>query len=104
MTANCVVCPAAVKFRVDGLMPRDTGIGVVVPSLMCGRFTALFAGTAKNADSPKVVMPFCAQVARALTWPKLAGIFGRTHDPSWFACTLRFRTLTVQFSFNCALA
>src|SRR5689334_8994252 len=85
-------------------MLRETGIGVVAPKTMAGRFTALFAETLKNADSPKMVTPFWTQLARALTGPKLAGMFGSTHDPSWLTCTLRFSTLTVQFSFNCALA
>src|SRR6185437_1888430 len=43
-------------------------------------------------------------VARAFTWPKLAGMFGSTHDPSAFTGTVRFKTLTVQFWFSCARA
>src|SRR5437588_2419423 len=47
-------------------------------------------------------MPLLTQVARARTGPKFAGILGNTHVPSALTCTLRFRTLTMQFWLSCA--
>src|SRR5690242_18983827 len=44
------------------------------------------------------------QTARAFTWPKLAGTFGRTHLPSGPTGTVRFKTLTVQFWLSWAKA
>src|SRR5437868_5967937 len=78
-------------------------MGVVFPSVIAGRFTAPFAETVKNADSPKVVLPFWVHVARAFTCPKLAGILGRTHEPSGFTGTLRLSTETIQFWLSCPL-
>ncbi len=61
-------------------------------------------GMVKNSDSPEVVTPLRTHVARALIWPKLAGMFGSTHVPSGLTRTVRLSTLTVQFSSNCARA
>src|SRR3954471_11997399 len=102
MTPSWTVCPAEVSGVFFGVRESETGIGLTVPRMIAGRLTAPFAGTVKKADSPKVVTPFWTQVARAFTWPKLAGMFGSTQEPSGFTRTVRLRTLTVQFSFNCA--
>ena len=56
-----------VKGTFAGVMLRDTGIGVVAPRTITGRFTTPLAGTVKKADSPDVVTPFCTHVARART-------------------------------------
>src|SRR6266852_1158535 len=85
-------------------MLSAVGIGVVAPNVIAGRLTAPLAATVKTADSPKLVTPFWTQVARAFTWPKLAGIFGSTHEPSAFTCTVRFNTETVQFWTSCPIA
>ena len=56
----------------------------------------------KKSDWPDCVTPFCTHVARARTCPKLAGMLGSTQVPSGFTETLRFSTLTTQFSFSWA--
>src|SRR5439155_6216022 len=68
---------------------------------MSGRFTTPLAGTWNGSDSPEIVWPLTLQVARARTYPKFAGTLGSTHEPSGFTRTLRFSTLTVQFSLSC---
>src|SRR5436305_12866256 len=85
-------------------MLRPVGIGVVAPSLIGGSVTEPFAGRRKKSDWPDCVTPFCTHVARARTCPKLAGMLGRTHVPLGLTETLRFNTLTTQFSFSCAAA
>src|SRR5450432_3178819 len=85
-------------------MVREIGIGLALPRVMGGRLAAVFAVIVKKADSPEMVTPFCTQVARAFTCPKLAGTFGSTQVPSAFTGTVRFRTETVQFWFSCARA
>ena len=82
-------------------MLSDCGIGVDRWKMMRGRFTTPLAGTRNGSDSPEIVSPFTMQVARARTRPKFAGTFGSTHEPSGRTRTLRFRTLTVQFSLSC---
>jgi hypothetical protein len=86
-----------VREIVDGAIDSEVGIGVLLPSVMAGRFTAPFGGTVKKADSPNTVAPFWTHVALAFTCPKLAGTFGSTHVPSGATATVRFKTLTVQF-------
>jgi len=39
-------------------MVSEAGIGVVEPSVIAGKFTALLAESVKKADSPNVVTPF----------------------------------------------
>src|SRR5512146_1979209 len=69
---------------------------------MGGTLTEPFAGRMKKSDWPERVVPPSTQVARARTWPKFAGMLGSTQVPSGFTETLRFSTLTTQFSFSCA--
>src|SRR2546426_11802079 len=86
-------------------MVTAVGIGVVWPKWKVGgRLTTLLAGTVNRSDSPDRVCPLTMHVMRARTGPKLAGMFGSTQEPSAFTCTLRLRTLTVQFSLGLAKA
>src|SRR4051812_7491608 len=82
---------------------RDVGIGVDWPKTIGLWLTMPLAGTRNKSDSPEIVLPSTIQVARARPWPDFAGTFGKTHEPSELTLTVRFSTLTVQFSFSCAL-
>ena len=93
-----------VRRTVGAVRTTRDGIGVVAPSTMRGTFTEPFVGIVNAADSPDRVMPFSTQVARAFTDPKFAGMFGSTHVPSGFTCTVRLSTLTTQWSLSWAAA
>src|ERR1041385_768539 len=60
--------------------------------------------TSKYPDWPKRVTPFSVHVARARTAPKFEGMSVRIHAPLASGVVARFRTLTTQWSFNCAVA
>src|SRR6185312_3289189 len=98
---NCVVAPTEVSVVMGVFRIRPVGMGVVAPSRIGGTLTEPFVGRRKRSDCPERVRLLSTQVARARTCPKFAGMLGRTHVPSGLTCTLRFSTLTTQFSFNC---
>src|SRR5262245_50236360 len=85
---------------VGAVTVSDCGIGVDRVKMTFGRLTMPLAGTRNGSDSPEMVSPLMTQVARARTRPKFEGTLGSTHEPSGLTRTLRFSTLTVQFSFR----
>ena len=58
------------------------GIGVLKSRKIGGMLASPISGTTNGSDSPNSVCPSMMQVARARTWPNVAGMFGSTHEPS----------------------
>src|SRR2546428_14103964 len=104
VTVNRALAAIDVNVLTGVVTDTDRGIAVVRPKTMCGRFTTPLAGIRKGSDSPEIVLPSTTHVTRARTSPKLAGTVGRIQEPSARTRTLRFSTLTVQYSFNCVRA
>jgi hypothetical protein len=100
VAVSCEVAPIAPSEESAAVRFSETGIGAVWLKTMVMSSTTPLVGMTNSSLWPERVRPFSTHVARARTWPALAGTSGSTHEPSARAWVVRLSTLTVQFSFS----